>query len=184
MSSTKEGPSGLGGWLVLVFIGLVLSMLRIVSLLLGTHAKLVLDGTLSRLSDPANPGYDPMWMPLITFEVIGNLAMLALIASSLILLLMRSRYAPRVVIGMYAFNVALVAGDLLLGQLIEAVAAQPLDTDSLVELARGVLTACIWIPYFLVSVRVRNTFIAPWPWSKAPANPATPPPLPSVEAQS
>ncbi|HHQ4304972.1 TPA: DUF2569 family protein [Serratia fonticola] len=33
------------------------------------------------------------------------------------------------------------------------------DSDMLTSMARTLIGACIWIPYFLVSVRVKRTFV-------------------------
>ena len=54
----------------------------------------------------------------------------------------------------------MIAGfaDLWLDQVIQGVAATPADPSAIKEAVRGIVIACIWIPYFRFSKRVRNTF--------------------------
>ena len=57
-----------------------------------------------------------------------------------------------------ALNVAFVVIDFFVADLIPAVAAEP-DPESTKELIRTIIGAAIWIPYFLKSDHVKNTFI-------------------------
>jgi len=177
MSTRTNGPSGLGGWLVLVIIGLLFSLVRIPWTILSIHVKLILDGTLATLMDPQSSAYHPLWLPLIIFEVAGNLLIFGLAIITLVLLFNRSRFTPGLAISVYATNVGVIALDILASRLIPSLAAQPVDSGSLMDLAKGIFVALIWIPYFLVSTRVRNTFVVDWPRLPGRAK-AAPPALP------
>jgi hypothetical protein len=184
MRTKRHELEGLGGWLVLVFFGLFVSLLRIPATLMTTHVRLLLDGTISNLIDPQSAAYHPLWLPLILFEVAGNLFILALVVATLVLLFARSRYAPAIAIALYASNVGVILGDILACQLIPALAEQPMDKESLMDLGRALFAALIWIPYFLVSQRVRVTFTRYWPALPGRKAPAVIPPLPPVAPEA
>lgn len=153
-----SGPVGLGGWLILVIIGLVISPFRIGRFLITEHLPLFTDGTWEIITSADSPYYHVLWGPLLVFEVAGNLIMIVLSLTTLALILRKSRRVPKLIIGMYAFNIAFIVGDYILVNLIPAIAEQP-DTETMTELIRALVGAAIWIPYFLVSKRVRNTFV-------------------------
>lgn len=157
-NAPADGPVGLGGWLILVIIGLIVSPLRIAHLLITEHLPLFTDGTWSILTDTGSPQYHPLWGPLLVLEGLGNLMLLALHLTALVLIMLKSRRAPAVAIGMYAFNLTFVAADFLVAGWIPSIAALD-DPESTRELTRSLVAATIWIPYFLVSKRVRNTFV-------------------------
>jgi hypothetical protein len=39
------------------------------------------------------------------------------------------------------------------------------DNDSVKDIIRAIIAAAIWVPYFKISTRVRETFIVPYPHS-------------------
>lgn len=159
----NKGPEGLGGWLILVIIGLVVSPVRIAAMLLQNHAPIFTDGTWDVLTTPGSEVYHPLWAPLIGFELVGNLVMIALAFATLFLLVLRSRAAPIAAIGWYGGGLLFVVVDALLAYQIPMLAEQPMDAETMGEIVRSVVAACIWIPYFLVSKRVKATFTRDWP---------------------
>ncbi|HVJ37825.1 MAG TPA: DUF2569 domain-containing protein [Stenotrophomonas sp.] len=168
MSSKANEPSGLGGWLVLVIFGMFASLVRIPMEVLRLHVPMLLDGTLAQLSDPQHPAYHPLWVPLFGVEVLANLATMAFTVALLVLVFKRSRYAPKAAVAWYVYGLALVLGDHVMWQLIPGMAAQPADPQFVRDLARSLLVTLIWVPYFLCSRRVRNTFVADWPIARRP----------------
>jgi Protein of unknown function (DUF2569) len=158
VSAQANEPKGLGGWLTLVIIGLVVSPLRTAYFLVTGVAPIFTEGAWSALTTPGSPAYHALWGPLIALELMGNLGLIALAIAALILLLRRSRHAPKVAILWLSWAVLFVVTDYFLGHLIPAVAAQP-DPESTTDLVRTIVGATIWIPYFLVSKRVKNTFV-------------------------
>jgi len=150
-------PRGIGGWLILVVIGLVLTPFRVGYFLLTTHWPIFRDGAWPILTTPGTEAYHPLWGPLIVFEIVGNLGCIALAVIGLWLLLRKSRHAPRAVTGLLAWAALFGVIDYFAGDLIPAVAAEP-DPNDLGQLARTLVSAAIWIPYFRLSRRVKATF--------------------------
>ena len=102
--------------------------------------------------------YDPLWAPFIAFELIANIIMFGVSIVLLILFFMESKRVPKLYIGWLLLNLAVQVIDHLLANQIPLVAAQA-DPSGMTELVRAFVGSAIWVPYFLKSVRVRNTFV-------------------------
>jgi hypothetical protein len=151
-------PKGIGGWLWLVVAGLLISPIRIAGDLLTIHWPLFRDGAWPVLTTPGAEAYHPLWAPLITFEIAGNTGSILLALTTLWFLLRRSRRAPILAITWLIWTTAIVTIDFFAADLIPAVAAKP-DPAGMRELVRSLISTAIWVPYFLVSQRVRATFV-------------------------
>lgn len=150
-------PRGLGGWLVLVMIGLIVSPIRI-GILIGTLVLSVFqNGTWEALTTPGSEHYHPLWAPLLIFELAINGILILAGVTLLALFFTKSRRFPRMFILYVAVTLIFQIADYVLAEQIPAVAAE--GAESLVEIARTVITAIIWVPYMLVSKRVKNTFV-------------------------
>lgn len=159
--STREernrGPEGLGGWLILPAIGLVLTILKV-----GAHfgtqvAPLIADGTYAQLTTTGTEHYHPLWLPLLLLEGGGNGALMVMAIAAICLYFMRSHWFPRVHIAFMLTNAALMVVLFFLGAKIPAL-MEVHDVQAVGEMARGLVGAAIWVPYMLTSKRVRNTF--------------------------
>ena len=154
----EQSPNGIGGWLILPLLGLIVSPLRLSYHLYATFWPLISEGYWEALTTPTSEAYHFLWKPLLIFEVVCNVTSIGLGLVALWLLLRNSRLTPYFVISWLAFSVVFVAVDYFLGDLIPAVAEQS-DAESAKELMRSVIGAAVWIPYFLVSKRVEATFV-------------------------
>lgn len=154
---------GIGGWLLLVVLGLIVSPIRIALMLVQEHAPIFADGTWQVLTSPSSDVYHPLWGPLILLEVGGNLLGILLTLTTLVLLFKKSRYTPAMAIIWYLYALVFVVADFLLARQIPMIAEMPVDTESVREIARTVVAVVIWVPYFLVSKRVKATFTRAWP---------------------
>lgn len=154
----STSPKGIGGWLYLVILGLVISPVRIAYYLISTYWPIFRDGAWAELTTVGTAAYHPFWAPLLIFEIVGNLVSIALAIVTLVFLLKRSKYTPRLAITLYAWIAIFVIIDFFAANLIPALAAHP-NSENTKELLRAIIYAGIWIPYFLVSKRVKATFI-------------------------
>ena len=160
MSSTTDDKSleGLGGWLVLVGLGLVVTPLKTLYALLPLYVAMFRDGTWEILTTPGKPAYSPLWSPYIIGEMFFNAVLIAATIYAIYLFFNKRREFPNLYVWITAGGFVFVIVDALL---IKLVAPQlPIfDPDTLKELARGAFGVCIWIPYMNVSKRVKATFV-------------------------
>lgn len=148
----------IGGWLYLIGIGLVVSPFRVIQMLAGTYLPLFRDGAWDHLTTPGTESYHVLWAPLLVFEIIGNLGMLVLGLAALVCFVQRSRRTPKLVIMWLGWAAIYGLIDFFAADLIPLVKSSA-DPESLRELTRALMGAAIWIPYFLMSKRVKATFV-------------------------
>ena len=153
-----DGPSGIGGWLVLPLIGLIVTPIRVGLGVVTDLLPALQPEVWSGLTVPGSAAYHPLWAPAILFEVGANVVLIAFSLALLWLFLRKSARVPSLMVFWFLTIVGVQIVDLMLISQIPAVAEQG-NAQSLGELARSVLGAAIWIPYFLRSRRVRNTFV-------------------------
>lgn len=113
---------------------------------------------LRTLSDPNSANYSALWVPGIIFEAVSNILIFALTLWLVYLFFFRkSALVPRLFIIWLAAHFVIQMLDWLLTKSL------PLPEQSangvLSSLGRSIVNAVIWIPYFIWSVRVKNTFV-------------------------
>jgi transglutaminase-like putative cysteine protease len=155
---------GIRGWLVLPAISVVVQPFRImydVGVLVPSFATDVW----TTLTTAGGTAYDALWAPILLYELAANLALLVFAVLLAVLFFQRRRSVPVIFVA-FLIGAALVQGlDLWLASLI------PMDSmkvtpKEMSELARSVVGAMIWSAYFLVSHRVKSTFVHGCPSAK------------------
>lgn len=172
-SKGPDGPAGLGGWLILPLLGLIVSPFRIVLEL----AKGVMQGAgedfkiqdlaglflLDRFDLMRIAASDP-WSTLLMISgialSIGALGLAGFEVVCLTLMLRRSRWFPSSIIFLYAIALAYVAIEWIWANTIAKELMDEGDQEDIVkDLIRSAVVASVWIPYFRRSKRVKNTFV-------------------------
>jgi uncharacterized protein DUF2569 len=156
--ATQKSFDSIGGWLILFLVGLVVTPARLLFILYQQYLPFFSEGHWSVLTTPGSEAYHPLWAPLLIGELAGNTAIVVLTLVTLFFFLRRSRLAPRLVITLLAFSLLFQGADYYVLTLIPAVAEQGNDAALIRDLVRAVGGAAIWIPYFLISKRVKGTF--------------------------
>lgn len=146
--NNNVGGRAIGGWLILICIGLCVTPFRLIygMITLGYYNRSIWLG--------AQAYHQPGLMFLIAFELMANIF---LIISSIFLLFLffkRRNTLPVAFIFVYAFNIVFLLGDHFVSNIFIASSSSiPAGT------VRLIIYSCIWIPYFLVSKRVKETFV-------------------------
>lgn len=147
-TGAEERLKGIRGWLILPAIGAVLNPIALlVTIVQGCSA----------LSDPLVRalGYTPA-LRLLTFELIINWVLLGLSIWLVISFFRKRSYAPTLYISYIPINI-LISVVLLAGS--AAVLDGELTAQQVTRTVVLVIAACIWIPYFRMSKRVKATFV-------------------------
>jgi hypothetical protein len=139
-------PSGIGGWLILPAFGLVAGPI-VLLIELMVVAQLVLPEI-----EPGSLEYTYILANSVASGALGAFAIYVAFQ-----FFARSRAAPRLVIALMALGLVGGAGFLLLGSLLFKVAM--FNSDTAPAFFVTAVQASVWIPYFYVSARVRNTFV-------------------------
>ena len=153
-NSVQDGPVGIGGWLILPIIGLVLTPLRMV-VHLGSYGDIF----------EAFPHLNTFQQLMIVFEIAGNVLIgLILPVLLLILLINKSRRFPRLFVIWGVGNLLFVVADLVLAyvafrEAFDASSEPFFDQETIRTIASSIVLAALWVPYMIQSRRVRNTFV-------------------------
>ncbi|MFZ1083894.1 MAG: DUF2569 domain-containing protein [Terracidiphilus sp.] len=145
-----NGLEGIGGWLILPAIGLAISplfsihgIIKDMSILTGATHQYFLS------THPAMAG-------LILFEAITNIIFLLAAACLNFLFYSKKKIFPKSMIAYLVIIFVLLLADHLMAG---ALSPSANHTSGLFSVIRAFLQACIWIPYFLNSERVEQTFV-------------------------
>ncbi|WP_213505945.1 DUF2569 domain-containing protein [Paenibacillus faecis] len=153
------GVSGLGGWLVLVQISLYATILMLLARIREYVSGFLLNPeSWSVLTTPSSPAYHPLWGPAIIFEAVYFVSMFIFCIMILIMFYSKKRVLPRLMIIAYSAGLLFGIIDTVLIFQIPMPAGM-LDASSIREVVKSAIICAIWIPYFLKSERVKNTFI-------------------------
>ena len=158
VESGKRHISGLGGWLMLVQIGLYLTIVLSLRQLVTYNFDILASEYWTLLTSRDSEFYHPLWGPVIIFETIYNISLIAYVVFILVHFYRRKRIVPALMIIFYAGSMLAGMLDFILLQMIP-LAREAEDGSSNRDIFRSIVTCLIWIPYFLRSARVRNTFV-------------------------
>jgi len=143
---------GLGGWLIVVAVGLLLAPFAYVG-------NIVTDYPLLSGSGSQNPFIaEPPFGHLVAVEIGISTAFVAALIALNVLFYSKKRAFPA---WMIVFLVAQLSVSVLLYLAVVVVVPSLDATPVLAQLVRPLLAALIWIPYFRLSKRVKATFVSP-----------------------
>ena len=154
--SPKE-EHAIGGWLILVAIGLLVSPLLILTNL-GINILPAFKPALWRvLTTPGTEAYHPLSGPIMVFEAAGNIVLLCLSGCAIVCFFRKSRSFPILMISILLILPAYLLLALILMVQIPIVAEYVPQT--FYWFVGGTISSGIWVPYFRKSKRVKATFV-------------------------
>ncbi|RYY36831.1 MAG: DUF3857 domain-containing protein [Sphingobacteriaceae bacterium] len=144
-----------GGWLILVAIGLALTPL-------ATLYHLLKDDyfDISIWNGYAGTLYDAKYKTIIAFEVLGNVFVFCYATFCLVLLLTRRDILPRYITIYYVSVIVVNFADWIF---IMGLNNDEATSTALNSFVKSVIIGGIWLLYFARSTRVKETFIMPYP---------------------
>jgi len=153
----QSAPSGIGGWLILIAVGLCLTPIRIgAEIVQGVRSLQPL--AWRAVTTPGSPAYHPLFGPLIIGEMVANVVLLVWALVLLYLFLTKRRAFPRAMIAFLIVRVVIQMADIFVASSIP-VAAGSIGPRVYGSLAGNLLVVLVWVPYFLKSRRVAATFV-------------------------
>ncbi len=150
--------AGIKGWLLLPLLSLFVIPVRTLFFVMNDLLPAFSDDVWLALTTPGSEAYHHLWGPVLIAELSGNLTAIAFSILLLVLFFKKSRLLPNYYVAFLGFNLLFVVGDYYISNLIPFVAAQD-DHESVREMTRSISAAAVWVPYFLVSKRVKATFV-------------------------
>lgn len=156
--SPPLGISGLGGWLVLVQIGLYFTV--VTGLINFFQYSLPALGTLNggEFTSKSSEYYHVLWGPIIVFESLFGILNVLFIGYILMQFYQKRSILPRLMIIFYSASFLFGIIDYILLYQIPLLRENE-DGSSITDLIRSFITCAIWISYFIRSKRVKHTFI-------------------------
>ena len=148
----------IGGWLILVAVGLVLTPFRIIVESYQLFPPIFQDGTFELLTSPDSEFYHPLWSSVIIGEIAINIFLLVFIVYLLYLFFNNKASFPNSYIFIALFGFVFILVDAFAVGIVFP--SEPVfDKETLSELLKSAVGIIIWVPYMLISVRVKETFV-------------------------
>lgn len=156
---------GLGGWLILVGIGVVIGPFRLAYEYGPMYYSIFTDGTFEFLTNTTSEAFHPLWGPLLVGEALYN-SLMILTSMCLIYLFFSKHYLfPKVYIAIVVVSLVFIPLDAWIGSFV--ITDEPMfDPATTKEFVRTLVGGIIWIPYMLISKRVKATFVEKMPNKK------------------
>ena len=148
----------IGGWLILFAIGIVLYPVGILISLFTELFPAFFHENWSVLTTPGSQGYHPLWTPMLLAELIGNIFFFFFSICLVVLFFQRRKLVTKLAVLFLLSNLIFVGVDYFLTQFV-LMNAVSINLDTTINLIRTGVASVIWIPYFLLSKRVKGTFI-------------------------
>lgn len=162
-SSRESELTGIGGWLVLPPVHLVLNAGIIAYTFVTSFMKGYNEGPTQRAAGAASSVIEKFFSPamLASFGVALISVWVFLYAVfCLIRFFQKTKNVPKLMIGFYSLIMILALANVLAIERFPELSTNPNDTfDAVMGTVRVGIAIAIWIPYFLVSKRVKNTFV-------------------------
>lgn len=155
--SENKNIEGIKGWLYLIAIGVVIMPCKI-AILLATYPIMFSNGTWDILTTEGTKLYNPLWAPLLSGEIFINSVLILAWVFMAYKFFTKSKLFPKLYIGVVIFSLVFIISDAYAFNMIHP--AEPVfDPDTVKELMRSIITVVVWVPYMLMSKRVKATFI-------------------------
>ena len=160
---SEKKLEGIGGIMILPILGLVVTPILALKTLFVDLAPVFSTKVWESLTVPGGAGYHPAWAPI---EIGGVIVNIILVIAPIILLIFMSKKLkifPKCMVGYYLFIFLAVATDFLMMEFVMVKAFPGIEKviidDMFNEIMHALIAVFVWLPYFINSDRVQNTFV-------------------------
>jgi transglutaminase-like putative cysteine protease len=151
-------PSGLGGWLILVGIGILATPI-VVATTMQRVWSLFSVANWHDLTAPTGARYSPGMQVYLIYVICFNAALVAGSVLLTFLFFQRRRSFPRVYIWFLVFSTVTSVASNILNSSLGVQGADKAGSAVVQSIIQACIQLGIWIPYMLKSGRVKNTFV-------------------------
>ena len=149
--------NGIGGWLILVAVGLVTAPFRQLISLFSTYPEFFTAGKWQLIASSESPHYNPYLASIIFAEIFVNGVLVCFSVFLIYLFFAKKPMFPTLYIGITVFSLIYVIVDAW--AVSRAVPnASVFDSEFIKDLMKALIGTIIWVPYMLMSKRVKATF--------------------------
>jgi len=106
--SEEKNLEGIGGWLVIVALGLVITPVRIIILIITTYPEIFSTGVWEALTTQGSDSYNPLWAPILIGEVLINIALISVWIYMGYLFIKRKKVFPNWYISIAVFSLVYI----------------------------------------------------------------------------
>jgi len=149
----------IGGWLYLIAIGLVANPFVVLSVMFKDLLPALKPETIKLMSTQGTVYYNPGLLNLIYFESGFYLVLLIAYIYLLTAFFRKQRNFPPVFMVIYLVNMAFIIFDTFAVHLITQSSGVYPSELSFVSIIWQAVVCAIWVPYMILSVRVKETFV-------------------------
>lgn len=149
--TTTEDLEGISGWLILPAIGLVLSPFVILATIVTVNIPFLFSSRYQTFFE-SHPAFEAVGV----FELATNVIFVSSVFLLNFLFFTRRKQLPACMIGYLVLQLCVMTIDLVV---VQALSPNANLASGYTGMARSFVAAAIWIPYFLVSRRVKATFV-------------------------
>jgi hypothetical protein len=153
----KIEAKAIGGWLILLGIGIVVSPFRIFSHL-TVYPPFFRDGTWEALTTPASENYSPLWAPYIMGEILFNFITGIIFVFLIYLFFTKKKKFRNYYLAIAVFSFFFILFDAWFLTLILPDAPM-FNPEMASEMVQSLIGCLIWGPYLFLSERSKETFI-------------------------
>lgn len=155
---SETEPSGIGGWLILPALAMVISPFKIAYDFYQSFFPILKPSLWFGLLSTKSTIYNPALALLLSWEIIVNIIWFALTIWLAFLFFKKQKQLPKLYAAWLGLSCILQIADIFFGSFVPGVAEHQ-DGSVYKELAKSAIATAIWGPYFLTSKRVKNTFV-------------------------
>ena len=155
--TSNNMPYGLGGWLILPILGLLATLISAINRLITETLPVFTSGDWTYFTSSGSEDYHHLFAPFLIFKLVWNISLIVAPVFLLVLIFKKNKHVRKSMITYLITSLILYFVDFIFITTIPAVAKINPEPTSAVRGA--LLAAAIWIPYFLKSTRVKNTFV-------------------------
>ncbi|MBP2832552.1 DUF3857 domain-containing protein [Aquimarina sp. U1-2] len=157
--NSKNESQKIGGWLILVAIGITITPIRTILELYREFDNFFSTSTWMYIIKDHSSFNELFNSLLIIVEIIYNSAFLVFSILIIVLFYFRRTILPRLFIIFYVATFIFILTDTILALILNKAMYSEVEKMQLYqEIGRSFISMAIWVPYFLISKRVKSTF--------------------------